>query len=141
MVGVKLQDHATSDSSYRLITNWIENCLWNHIKCHQRHQVLPTRILNIRKENPVLQDGNGINARYVALSHRWGSKPTITTTKASIKDWQHNIPMSELPRTFQDAITVSRILGVDYLWIDSLCIIQDSTEEFVNDPKPLLVPC
>ena len=141
IVGVELQDHAASDSCYTIILGWINNCLSNHTDCHQNHQVLPTRVINISRTNPVLQDGNGINARYVALSHCWGSKPTITTTETSIKDWQRKIPMSKLPKTFQDAITVSKKLGVEYLWIDSICIIQDSTEEFVNDYNPSGVLC
>ena len=118
------------DSCYNIILGWINNCLANHTDCHQNHQVLPTRVINISRANPVLQGGDGINARYVALSHRWGSKLTITTTEATIKDWQREIPISKLSRTFLDAITVSKKLGVEYLWIDSLCIIQDSTEEF-----------
>lgn len=35
------------------------------------------------------------------------------------------IPWFELPKTFQEAIALTRKLGVRYLWIDSLCIIQD----------------
>ncbi|KAJ9496009.1 hypothetical protein H2202_008532 [Exophiala xenobiotica] len=46
---------------------------------------------------------------------------------------QANIPFESLPRTFQDAIAVTANLGFQYIWIDSLCIIQDSSEDWVNE--------
>ena len=62
---------------------------------------------------------------YVALSHCWGSGRQFMTTKATLQQKMEGISFAELPKTFQDAIVVSRALRVQYLWIDSLCIIQD----------------
>ncbi|KAF2726699.1 HET-domain-containing protein [Polyplosphaeria fusca] len=72
---------------------------------------------------------------YVALSHRWGSlsveeKMEYCTTQENIdKRLLKGFRVSELPQTFQDAITVTRQLGILYLWIDSLCIIQYGDNE------------
>ncbi|KAK0706320.1 heterokaryon incompatibility protein-domain-containing protein, partial [Lasiosphaeria miniovina] len=65
--------------------------------------------------------------RYVALSHCWGSsaRPPLKTTKANLASHMQVIPTAALSRTFTDAIQVTRALGIRYLWIDSLCIIQD----------------
>jgi hypothetical protein len=41
-----------------------------------------------------------------------------------------SVPLDELPKTFQDAIQITKCLGIRYLWIDSLCIIQDSTQDW-----------
>jgi hypothetical protein len=70
-------------------------------------------------------------AKYIALSHRWGDaisddeKRYYCTTKDNLEYRLNGFRISDLPNTFQDAITVTRELGVEYLWIDSLCIIQD----------------
>jgi hypothetical protein len=68
--------------------------------------------------------------QYVALSHCWGQLPTeeqkmFCTTQDNIGLRLQGFSVSELPQTFRDAVTVTRELGILYLWIDSLCIIQD----------------
>lgn len=66
---------------------------------------------------------------YVALSHRWGSTPHfITLTQSTLAKFRKNIPSESLTATFRDAILVTRNLGLRFIWIDSLCIIQDSPE-------------
>jgi hypothetical protein len=57
----------------------------------------------------------------------------VTTTLSTLEDRKREIPLSILPRTFQDAILVTRRLGIQYVWIDSLCIIQDSAEDWSKE--------
>lgn len=64
--------------------------------------------------------------QYVALSHCWGSCPTLKTLSTNIERFRIGIPLRELPSTFADAVKMTRILGFEYIWIDSLCIIQDN---------------
>ena len=49
----------------------------------------------------------------------------------------NGIPFSELPRTFQDAVHITRRLGIQYLWIDSLCIIQGDAEDWDRESKQM----
>lgn len=79
---------------------------------------------------PTLWSTAGATGRYIALSHRWGSSVTVTTTKQSLKSHKKEIVLEHLPKTFRDAIALTKYLGVEYLWIDSLCIIQDSKEDW-----------
>jgi hypothetical protein len=73
--------------------------------------------------------------RYAALSHCWGlSKPIITET-TSLDERKTGIHFSTLPKTFQDAVTKARKLNIHYLWIDSLCILQDSTEDWAREAE------
>lgn len=65
------------------------------------------------------------NARYVTLSHCWGSYMPLRLLKNNISSLKQGIRFSQ---TFQDAMVVAQRLGVRYIWIDSLCIIQDSEE-------------
>jgi hypothetical protein len=75
----------------------------------------------------------GDQAQYVALSHCWGGAQLLATTTVTLGKRKEGIPMASLPKTFYDAVITTRKLGFDYLWIDSLCIIQDSTEDWAQE--------
>jgi len=66
----------------------------------------------------------------MTLSHCWGGLIPVTTSLSTLAARQRGLPLEELPATFQDAIFLTRRLGFRYLWIDSLCIIQDSPEDW-----------
>ncbi|KAK7985669.1 hypothetical protein PG988_003291 [Apiospora saccharicola] len=65
---------------------------------------------------------------YATLSHRWSSGPTVTLLVEHLESFTSPQPISDLPATFRDAITVALELGLGYIWIDCLCIIQDSDQ-------------
>ena len=77
--------------------------------------------------------------RYVCLSHCWGNqdsttaKQTFKTTRENLSSSLENIDFTSLPRTFTDAIIFTRKLGLKYLWIDSLCIIQDDEDDWRHE--------
>lgn len=67
---------------------------------------------------------------YLTLSHCWGRKPIFTLVQANIERLHEQIEKERLPKVFQDAILMTKRLGYKYIWIDSLCIIQDSMEDW-----------
>ena len=67
---------------------------------------------------------------YIALSHCWGKNRIVTLTLANYQDLQHGLSLNALPQTFRDAFEIARWFNIEYLWIDSLCIIQDSAEDW-----------
>lgn len=67
---------------------------------------------------------------YATISHRWGGNNECLTTKTSLPQRISGIPWNELPVSFQDAATVAWEQGIRYLWIDSLCIIQDDSADW-----------
>ena len=74
----------------------------------------------------------------MTLSHCWGERdgprpPQLTN--ANVDSMRNRIPFEGLPRTFKDAIQVARSLGVSYIWIDSLCIIQDSMDDWRRESR------
>lgn len=72
--------------------------------------------------------------RYATLSYCWGNdKPTARTTKETLNSHLQCIQLSALPRCLQDAVTVTRGLGIRYLWIDALCIIQDDSDDWAME--------
>lgn len=62
---------------------------------------------------------------------QWGKKSKrCVTTQATLESRKSGISWNELPKTFQEAISITRELGLNRLWIDSLCVIQDSKEDW-----------
>ncbi len=71
---------------------------------------------------------------YLALSHCWGDSRTILVLRRSnLEDFKRAIPLEALAKNFQDAIRITASLGVEYLWIDSLCIIQGDTADWETE--------
>ena len=90
-------------------------------------------MIDIGKENgeesAYVHLSSGQKAPYAALSYCWGGPQPITLTKLTKRDMLRGIATSTLPQTIQDAITVTRKVGLRYLWVDALCIIQDSDSD------------
>ncbi|KAI0458012.1 hypothetical protein F5B21DRAFT_462574 [Xylaria acuta] len=107
---------------------------------------LPTRLIDVRAVGSATvrlyetrPGDKSEEFRYVALSHRWGvstqEKPHFCTTVENKEDLMEGIEVSKLPDTFRDAVITTRALGVHYLWIDSICIIQGEGGDFNSESK------
>jgi len=73
---------------------------------------------------------NSAEAQYAALSHCWGKEPFGTTKRNNLAEHCKRIDFDKLTKTFQEAIIVTQSLGIRYLWIDSLCIVQDDEDDW-----------
>jgi len=99
---------------------------------------MPTRLLHVRVEQGqyVIHIETDVSPQpYVTLSHCWGkSFPSQVTTTLENLDTRmsryHGIPWDILPQTFRDAVALTERLGFQYLWIDALCIIQNSAPDW-----------
>jgi hypothetical protein len=67
---------------------------------------------------------------YLALSYRWGPDPGVLLLSSTMNDLRRGRPIAELPKTFRDLFIVARRLNIRYIWIDAMCIIQDSAEDW-----------
>jgi hypothetical protein len=128
----------------KAIEYWIQDCDRNHPGCRRQGTTHTndrfSRILDVGNVsdapdvNLCLSDELGHDAKYATLSHCWGGitseVPSLTTR--TYKEFFQRIAIMSLPQTFQDAIQLTRRLGIRYLWIDSLCIIQDSREDWLE---------
>lgn len=127
-------DTSTGSSlNLRLGSIWLRDCLRNHYICTFRTNTLPAlpyRVLDVGSlvgsQDPFLSVGTGRLGRYVTLSYRWGEVNTFVTTSKNIDEYRRRVSPHVLPKTLQDAIHVTRELGIRFLWIDGLCIVQDS---------------
>jgi len=71
----------------------------------------------------------------MTLSHCWGGVKPLELKSSNYDELKKEIEWGDLPKTFADAITFSRQLGVSYLWIDSLCIKQDDEEDWAEQAR------
>lgn len=125
-----------------IMKSWVTNCIKNHPKCRNNAQsFIPTRLLDVNAfaDTDDIQlvslDLKHCPVRYVALSHCWGTSMQlpITTSMCTLTDRMKRINYSDLSCTFQDAVRLTRQLDQRYLWIDSLCIIQDYKDDWLNE--------
>ena len=121
-------------------------CLTEHTRCIQstvksEPPILPTRVIDVGppdgSESPRLHLGRKDRGLYFTLSYRWGegNAALFQTTEANLEAYKTSIPLSALPKTMQDAITIARRFRIRYLWIDALCIVQDSEEDWRAEAK------
>lgn len=125
----------SSESCFELATYWFSQCVSKHKKACSRPQRsrLPTRVLNVGDwgaARAVFQLTHGKHGLWTALSYCWGIQHPLKTIRANLEAHCEGISISKLPQIFRDAIIVTRQFGYRYLWIDSLCIIQDSSEDW-----------
>lgn len=134
-----------SSEALQLVKTWHDACFSSHMECRKAYSgeevdesvgpPLPTRLLRVLPDLDQMQlvEASGLHGRYAALSYCWGSPdqpPPPTTTSANLADRLAGISTEELPKTFKDAVALVRVLGIPYLWIDSLCILQDSKTDW-----------
>ncbi|KAL6691323.1 heterokaryon incompatibility domain-containing protein [Trichoderma pleuroticola] len=127
---------------FRLLKQWIRLCDTKH-DCMSLNKIaatsknMPTRVIDVRNDSiRLVETSNNTNDHYVALSHCWGKlkkEERFCTYAHNIDALKIDIPYKALPKTFQDAVTVTRALGVPYLWIDSLCIIQEDEKDWESE--------
>jgi hypothetical protein len=135
-------DDITPDSlssvSHSLVQGWIKKCDSTHTLCHlQKSSMRPKRLLYILpSDDNIVQLVSGAGDEpYIALSHCWGKGGPTRTTMVNESGMKRGILISELFKSFQDAVKVVRWIGIQYLWTDSLCIVQDDQEDWQQESK------
>lgn len=131
-----MEDDPASERSLELIQEWIDDCNDNHEHCRQTDlPQLPTRVLDLGEDELELRlfVTEAAYGRYATFSHRWGGEIPRRTTLDCFESYCDSIPLHTLPQSFQDAAKIAKNLSVRYLWIDALCIIQDSSEDWERE--------
>ncbi|KAI0468962.1 HET-domain-containing protein [Xylaria cf. heliscus] len=130
MKGLELSRHAHSDQANQFIRSCLDRCLDLHPNCVQPGGRLPSRLIDIGSSHNdhvrLVETSPNSHYEYIALSYCWGEVDVVKTTNRNYDEMKMGVLVSTLPRTIQDAIIVTRKLGQRYLWVDAICIIQDS---------------
>ncbi|PQE10982.1 heterokaryon incompatibility protein [Rutstroemia sp. NJR-2017a BVV2] len=128
---------ATTSSSDKVFTlkSWLHDCETNHKNCKTPVRQLPKRLIDIgslgvRPPRLVMsEDLHHQDIKYATLSYCWGNQ-NLCTYGENESSYKEGIPFQLIPRTLQDAMTLTYNLNIQYLWIDALCIIQDNDAEW-----------
>ncbi|KAN0107865.1 HET domain containing protein [Hyaloscypha variabilis] len=136
---------ATGDSSsFEQCREWIQDCRKTHKACQAEVHLLPRRVIDIshiegEEFSPRLYETHNEIGDYSALSHCWGPAATsvLTTTIETYQDRLLGIRWDLLCRTFREGIIITHKLGLRYIWIDSLCIIQDDILDWQSESKQM----
>lgn len=137
--------HTGSSSAFRIASAWLAECLKHHPYCNTivaLEAQLPTRVIDVgsverRNDVCLLETEGRMTGNYIALSHCWGGNSHAQTTITTLPVYVSKIDLNILPKTFADAIRIARQLGIRYLWIDSLCIIQDSPNDWESEASQM----
>ncbi|RKL02350.1 hypothetical protein BFJ71_g4800 [Fusarium oxysporum] len=137
--GYHIPEYGLSPSCVSLAREWLNACghaQGKHANCTKTTiSTLPTRVISVGNDRAsprlVVTEPNQ-QAHYAALSHCWGGSTPTMTTLSNLEAYTISLP-SDLPQTFEDALRVARALEIPYIWIDSLCIIQDSPADWERE--------
>lgn len=118
-----------------MVKGWINGCAENHGNaCQVNARWAPTRLLALDSLRLVETANAGLEDdghQYAALSYARGNTSPDMAVQSSLENLEERrqgINLAELPRTFREAVVVCRALGVRYLWIDALCILDDTED-------------
>lgn len=121
---------------------WIQKCEKSHVFCSERTRKSehwnPTRLVAVgsKTDPPRLVHELPHVVEYLALSHCWGvGVITYMLTEETQDDMLRAIPVEQLTQTVNDALELTRALGYEYLWVDYLCILQDSNEDWDREAR------
>ncbi|KAK1705464.1 heterokaryon incompatibility protein-domain-containing protein [Colletotrichum acutatum] len=128
-------DIGQEDKALTSTRTWLRDCISNHAGYCGKDTggFVPTRLLDleVRDTDDVrLSTAVPVHETYATLSHCWGKSEILTLRRANMESFQAGIRVETLSKTFRDTISLLRRLGLRYLWIDSLCIIQDSVDDW-----------
>ncbi|KAK0610743.1 heterokaryon incompatibility protein-domain-containing protein [Immersiella caudata] len=127
-----------SELSFTRARIWLQACDKNHAEC-RKHAVkspyMPKRVLEVHGAPLTLRArlvNNAPPASYAALSYCWGGDQMAKSIKSRVHKYKKDIPLDKLPRTIYDALVVTRGIGLCYLWVDAMCIIQDDGDDMAE---------
>ncbi|KAI0200141.1 heterokaryon incompatibility protein-domain-containing protein [Astrocystis sublimbata] len=144
--GESLANTAIEDQVCAQIRNWAQDCdnhpICGNLSSSRRN---PTRLIKILSDSQVQIVDSRLESLvpYVALSYCWEDPNKRMSTHKSVKESRtmgNNLarrklpfPINALRKSIQDAIHVAKRAGTQYIWIDSICIIQDSAEDWMAE--------
>lgn len=122
---------------------WVNDCFQNHVLCKTSIDIWPRRLVEVGSADgstlPTLVYTDTLDKgqlQYTTLSHCWGpasNKFRTSTTSSTEHIYLKGIPVDELPLTYHHAIIITRYFNIRYIWIDSLCIVQDDTKDWEEE--------
>jgi Heterokaryon incompatibility protein (HET) len=136
-----LHTDVASDLTFEKIQQWMQKCS-THPECGPlSDSPLPTRLIKVAPEDgvgePRIISAKGFRGKYAALSYCWGGKQLGMTVKENIASRFRQLDTGELSKTVLQAIQTTKRMGLQYVWVDAICIIQDDEEDRTNEIRQM----
>ena len=138
-----MSEDPKSENCFELVRTWLANCEETHQKCRNDWLLdKPTRLIDVNLSGNsrkcylyTTDEWTDLFTEYATLSHCWGGDTSqmVKLQSTSLVQMQQSIDLTSLSRTFQDAVEIARGLKIPYIWIDALCIIQDSLDDWSKE--------
>ncbi|KAI0137962.1 HET-domain-containing protein [Hypoxylon sp. NC0597] len=126
-----------------VVRRWLDNCQQYH-QCALYSTFRPTRLIDVgdplhphliesvaRSDDSLNNSGDAMG--YVTLSYVWGAKQDYVLTRDTLQTKLAGLDTQRIPQSVMEAMEVTRRLGFRYIWVDALCIIQDSPEDKLKE--------
>jgi hypothetical protein len=141
-LGLPQLPDVASETFFQILKMWLTICDEHHQTCQKSvPSKMPTRVIDVGTvATPIVRlyhTKPGECAHYIALTHLWGPPPHFSTSLKDLVAFSNTIYFENLPVTYQDAIITTRALGIRYLWIDSICIIRDSHDDWGKEASQM----
>ena len=116
----------STQATSEIASQWLADCMTKHEPCSSDMPKLPRRVIDVSNDVLRLEEPDERPGLYATLSYSIGGAHLFTTTSKDIDERKRGFSIDRLPQTAQDAVWWTRKLGLQYLWLDSLCILQDN---------------
>jgi hypothetical protein len=150
------------DVAAGIINNWLASCQ-EHIECNSHNfftakareirdgregdtencnfdPIQPKRMIQLgenAKTARLIRVSTNSTDPYAALSYCWGGNGTFKTKEGTLGKYEEDIPVEKLPQTIKDAFCLTKAIGLHYLWVDAICIIQGNEQEWEEESQKM----
>ncbi|RSL71730.1 hypothetical protein CEP53_001327 [Fusarium sp. AF-6] len=130
-------EDSSSQAAFDRAAKWLAHCIENDKACEPPDDgFMPTHLINVgsASQSPFLFKTSGTRKPYACLSYCWGhdSDAILKTTTSNLENHYQEIPEPAMPEGIRDAIRVCRGLQIPFLWVDSLCLVQDDAKAWLE---------
>lgn len=136
------QDNTKDEQCFHVVRRWLHTCMHDHKLCNRtsgdvKSLYVPTRLIDLREGLRVIETRfchmSERRLRYATLSHKWRKDGSLRLLQSNLDAFLERIEPGSLPPVFNDAVEVAQRLGIDYIWIDALCIVQDDADDWAKE--------
>jgi serine/threonine protein kinase len=137
-------NHDPKPEPFARAKNWLEECSLGHEACHGstlEADLLPTRLVDLQPKGTedslksAIRIVNSIDiepANYAVISYAWGSSD-LTLSSSRMHEMQSALTRDKLSAALNEAMTAADNIGYRYIWVESLCIVQDSHSDKLQE--------
>jgi hypothetical protein len=119
-----------------LAQSWYAKCTKEHTCGHDQTGFRPTRLVELVSEQAIRvvpSRAHDLQSKYATFSHCWGKAKTLKLLLSNLSELESGVAVSDLPTSYREALIVCHRFGFRYIWIDSLCIVQDSIDDWKRE--------